>query len=694
MSCSHPPPSHPATIVDDPYLWLEEVEGEKALTWARAQSQKTRDALTENREFKDFLNQALTLRQAEDRLPYGRIRGELVYNFWQDAEHPKGLWRRTPLKEYRNPKPKWEVLLDVDRLARDENEDWIFKGTTCFPPQYHRCLITLSRGGSDAAVIREFDLEKKAFLQDGFRLAEAKSGITWLDIDTVLVTSEVDGGSITRSGYARTIRLWRRGEPLLQAPVLLEGKFEDVWVSGDHFFSPQGDLVLLDRALDFFHKERWLLTDWRKGGAGRKVQLDLPLDTIIHDWFENFLIVSLRSEWKLESETIPQGTLVAIPRKELGSISKVYPLLTPGPRMALQQVAATSDRLVVVMMNQVQGELFTFEVKNEKGQASWKKNAWPIPASSTLSLVSANPFRPEFFLNQEGFLQPASLFALDSRKVELAKPIKVRPSKFNSDSLLVEQLEATSKDGTKIPYFVVRPRKIRSDGKNQTLLYGYGGFNLSIQPYYNSVMGRLWLENGGIYVLATIRGGGEFGPAWHKAAMQENRPRAYEDFLAVGEDLISRKITRPSHLGIYGASNGGLLVGVALTQRPDLFSAVFCKVPLLDMLRYTELLAGASWAVEYGDPKDPKMRKVLQSYSPYHQLKEGGDYPVVFFHTSTKDDRVHPGHARKMAKRMLDWGHKILYFEYATGGHPAAADLSRMAETDALMFSFFRQHLK
>ncbi|MFD2418768.1 prolyl oligopeptidase family serine peptidase [Amycolatopsis pigmentata] len=659
---------------DDPYLWLEDVTGETALDWVRARNAETVTELAAGERFTALRDEIREALDADDRIPYIRRRGEYFYNFWQDAAHPRGLWRRTTLDDYRTGEPEWEILLDVDALSAAEGENWVWEGATVLRPGYVRGLVELSRGGADATVVREFDLERRSFVDDGFRLPEAKSRVGWIDVDRIYVGTDFGEGSLTSSGYPRVIKEWRRGTPLSEATTVYEGKPDDVSVFGHHDSTPGYERDFVGRAIDFYRSEKFLRT------PGRLVRIDVPEDarTSVHrDW----LLIRIRSPWIVAGQEYRAGTLLAANFDAyLGGERDLTVLFEPDPRTSLESYTWTRDHLLLTTLSDVRTELYVLTPAAD----GWQREPLAgVPPMSTAQIVDTDPDNSnEYLLDTDGFTEPATLtYGHVGGEVEA---LKQAPSRFDAEGMTVDQYFAVSKDGTKIPYFVVRPR----DPHGPTLLTGYGGFEISRLPNYSAVTGRGWLARGGTYVLANIRGGGEYGPEWHTQAIKENRHLVHEDFAAVATDLVERGITTPEKLGIQGGSNGGLLTGVMLTRYPELFGAVVSQVPLLDMRRYHVLLAGASWMAEYGDPDDPAEWAYLGRYSPYQNVHSGHEYPPALFLTSTRDDRVHPGHARKMVARMLEQGHDVRYHENIEGGHGAAADNEQLAFKWALMFEF------
>ena len=685
-------PAHGETkrkpILDDPYLWLEEVEGERALEWVHARNKECFAELEADARYGKFLSQAEKLLNAKDRIPYGSIRGKYVYNFWQDAEHVRGIMRRTTPESYRLAKPEWETVLDIDALAKAEDENWVYKGTTWLAPDYERCLIKLSRGGTDASVHREFDTLAKRFVEGGFALPEAKSGVTWLDRDTLLVGTDWGEGSLTESGYPRVAKRWKRGTPLAKATTIFEGRHEDIGIWPRVMDSGEETIALVDQSLTFFTGAYHVI-----GPDGEMTRLPLQESADLAGFYAGRLLFTLREAWEVDGQTHAQGALLAINAavfQATGKLPTIETIYTPDERTSIEGVTVSRSGLYVTLLQNVKGRILRFSVNPQSGQ--WSSKPVPLPENGTVSISAAGPHSETIFINYEDHVTPDRLSEFDAEANKFST-LKSRAARFDAGELEVHQHMAKSADGTAVPYFVIHRKGLKPDGSTPTILYGYGGFEISLKPSYSATIGKLWLERGGAYAVANIRGGGEFGPRWHKAALKTERQRAYDDFIAVGEDLARRGITSPKHLGISGGSNGGLLVGAIFTQRPDLLNAVVCRVPLLDMIRYTKLLAGASWAAEYGDPEDPKMREAILRYSPYQNVFPDKKYPKVFIETSTKDDRVHPGHARKMVARMREQGHEVLYYENTEGGHAAGANLKQHARRYALEYVYFSRQL-
>jgi len=679
-------PERPTTplLPTDPYLWLEEVTGDQALDWVRAANDRTRQALDDGGACQALEESLLEVLDARDRIPYVAQRGAFCYNFWRDAEHPRGLWRRTTLAEYRRPEPAWEPVLDVDALDREEQQGWVFHGAQFLRPGFRRCLVSLSPGGSDAVVVREFDTEARTFVAGGFEVPLAKTETSWVDEDTLFVGTDFGPGSLTSSGYPRIAKRWRRGTPLAQATTVFEGEATDMVAGATHDPTPGFERDFLFRKPSFFTSETFLLDP-----DGRRHRLDLPLDAepeVHREW----LTLRLRSAWTEGGRTYAAGSLLVAPFADFLAGQRAFTVLfEPSPSASLHSAQWTRTRLLLNVMEDVKNRLWVLT----PGADGWRRE--PLQGAPAFGTVSAQPVdelaSDDYFLTATDFLTPDTL--LLGRPGADPERLKAMPTFFEASDLEVRQHFTRSADGTRIPYYQVSRRGLPQDGTAPTLLTGYGGFEVSLVPYYSGVSGRAWLRRGGVLAVANIRGGGEYGPGWHQAALKEKRPRAFEDFAAVAQDLVARQVTSPRHLGILGGSNGGLLVGNMLIRRPDLFGAVVCQVPLLDMQRYSHLLAGASWLEEYGDPDQPEDWAYLRTLSPYHNVAAGVAYPPVLFMTTTRDDRVHPGHARKMFAKMRDLGCDVHYFENIEGGHGAGADNRQMARFWALAYTFLAKAL-
>jgi len=674
---------------EDPYLWLEEVESEKALTWAKERSDADTAVIEKVPEFAEIHTRLLEIYNSRDRIPAPGFRGAWIYNFWQDADHVRGVWRRTFLDEFVKDQPAWEIVLDLDALAEAEGENWVWSEVNCLGPDYRHCMIGLSRGGADATVVREFDTVSKEFVDGGFTVPEAKHQIDWMNENTLWVATDFGEGSLTTSGYPRIAKQWQRGTPLNDATTIFEASIDDVFAFAYSSHTPEARYDLVNLTPEFFRGTSYL----RLGG--RLVKIDIPEDAQMQGFFKNHMLVSLRTDWTVAGATYPQDALLAIGLDDFLKGNREFEVLfEPSERVALDQVQSTRNHLVYTTLDNVHSRLYRLSPE-ENG---WTKEEIELPGIGTVRLNqrgSSDSFfsdsTDDFFFTYTDFVTPTSLYLVGNEGE--TKRVKSSPEWFDATGMSVAQYQATSKDGTEIPYFVFMPKGFEADGANPTVVYAYGGFEVSRLPRYSGADGASWVARGGVYVLANIRGGGEFGPKWHQAAMQEKHQNNFDDLIAVAEDLIERKITSPKHLGIMGGSQGGLLVGGAFVQRPDLFNAVACAVPLLDMKRYNKLLAGASWMAEYGNP-DTDDWDYIKLWSPYQNLEKNADYPEVFFWTNTRDDRVHPAHARKMVARMSEMGHKVYYYENTEGGHAAGANLNARAYTDALEFAYLWMKLR
>ncbi len=672
-----------AQSAGDEFQWLEDVQGEKALAWARQHNAKSTAVLEARSEYKPIYTRTLQILDSKEKIPTPDLLGDTVYNFWKDDTHERGIWRRTALASYRTAAPQWETVLDVDALAKAEGKAWVFHGANCLPPAYARCMISLSPGGSDASVEREFDTKTKDFVPAGFSLPEAKSRVAWRDEDTLWVGTDFGPGSLTTSGYPRIVKLWKRGTPLSAARTVFEGKSDDVASAGNSEIVSDGRYDIVTRVPAFFRQESYLLL------GDRLVKLDLPEDARPRLFFRDRLVFSLRSDWSVGGRTYREGSLLAGTVDDLlRGVRRFDVLFEPSERVSLAGVDRTRDRVLVRTLDNVKSRITALSLDG----SAWKQSEVPTPGLGTADVATTSDSTETFFLTYQDFSTPVSLWLSD--KAGPPEKIKTMPAFFDAKGITTEQLEATSKDGTKIPYFVVRPKGAKTDGTAPTLLNGYGGFEISEVPTYSGVIGSAWLSRGGVFVLANIRGGGEFGPAWHKAAVKEKHIHNFEDFSAVARDLIARKITSARHLGIMGGSQGGLLVGGTFVLYPDLFHAVVAQVPLADMRRFNHLLAGASWMAEYGDPDKPEDWAYMQTWSPYQLLKKDATYPTPFFWTNTRDDRVHPAHARKMVAKLEAQGHPVYYFENTEGGHGSGAVNKQTAQVTALQYAYLWMMLR
>jgi prolyl oligopeptidase len=679
-----------AEAPQDPYLWLEDVTGEEALDWVRAHNEPTKAEFCDGEsaaEFERMRTEALEVLDTDARIPYIRRRGEYLYNFWRDATNPRGLWRPTTLDSYRTDSPEWEVLIDVDELGRTDNRNWVWAGAEVVEPELTRALVSLSPGGSDAVIVREFDMLTGEFVAGGFELPEAKSQIGWDDADTVLVGTDFGPGSMTESGYPRIVKRWRRGTPLTEAQTVFEGSSTDVSVGGSTDRTPGFERTFVGRSLDFWNRQRYELrgTDL--------ILIDVPTDASSMSVHREWLLIDLRTDWSVHRDgaetTYRAGSLLVAKYDEFLSGSRdLHVVFEPDAHTCLYHYAWTRDRLLLVTLADVASRV---EIVTP---GTWHREPVAgIPASTNTVVVAADDTGDEVLLDSSGFDAPSRLLRGTDPGTEAGlEHIKSAPSFFDAENMSVTQHFVASADGTSIPYFVVRPAG--STGPTPTLLYGYGGFETANTPGYSGVLGRLWLARGGTYVLANIRGGGEYGPGWHTQAMREGRHKVAEDFAAVADDLVQRGITTVGQLGAQGGSNGGLLMGIMLTKYPEKFGGLVCSVPLLDMKRYHLLLAGASWVAEYGDPDNADDWAFISEYSPYQNISADRTYPPILMTTSTRDDRVHPGHARKMTAALEEVGHPVWYYENIEGGHGGAADNEQLAFKSALSYSFLWRTLR
>jgi prolyl oligopeptidase len=677
------------TEVQDPNLWLEDVEGEDALTWVRERNAEATAELEAHGEFEELRRDFLAIFNSKERIPAVAKHGEHYYNVWLDEKNPRGLWRRTTPDEYRKPEPQWEVLLDIDALNAEEDENWVWHGAIYLEPEegepFERCLVALSRGGADADVIREFDLTSKTFVDGGFCKPEAKGAMSWIDRDRVYVWTDFGENTLTTSGYARFVKEWRRGTPIDEATVVYEGRTDDMLIAAGHDQMKGYERDFVVRIINFYSKEMYV-----RNGDGTLTRIDVP-DSAETEFHRDWLTVELREEWTVGGRTYPAGALIAAPFDGFMAGDREFEVLfEPDDHSSLAGASWTKNHLILNVLRDVKNEITVLTPTT----TGWERR--PLEGTPNMGTVVASPADPnntdEYFMTATDFITPSSLLygTIGGGAPEVLKRL---PEFFDADGLEVTQHFVRSDDGTEIPYFVVGPKDLASKGPLPALLHGYGGFEIPMIPQYMATVGRGWLQRGGVYIDANIRGGGEYGPRWHQAALREKRYRAYEDFAAVAKDVVAKGITTHERLGCLGGSNGGLLVGNMLTMYPDLFGAIVCQVPLLDMQRYHTLLAGASWMAEYGNPDEPDDWAFMEGFSPYHNVSADKSYPPVLFTTSTRDDRVHPGHARKMVARMLEQGHDVRYWENIEGGHGGAADNAQMAYMYALEYAFLSRLL-
>ena len=668
---------------DDPYLWLEEIEGERALDFVDRQSRLTLEAFG-GRQFEMDRDTLAAIYDRSDNIPYVTRHGGLVYNLWKDAKNPRGLWRRTTLADFRNAEPGWETLLDIDRLAAEEDKDWLLSWTQPLPGN-SRVITALSRGGSDAVTLREFDLDTKAFIAGGFTLPEAKSGVDWIDADTLLLSSALGEGMATNSGYARTVRLWRRGEPVERAPVLFEVPTDRMaaYCSVDDT-APTPRMWFIDR-IDFFNLNLWLGTE-----AGPRTKLDLPTDI----WLEahnDWLAVKLRAAWTVAGKTYAPDSVLGISLSAFLAGDRNFTIVfEPQPRRALQGFFWTAGKLVLSVLDELRP---VFEICTPSAGGWTRARLQGLPEIGVVDVWRLDRHEAEsngdLLANVQDPVTPPSLLLLEG----VASPaiLKQAPKTFSADGLIVTRHEAISVDGERIPYVQTGPAAETGDAP--VYMSAYGGFGLAVKPHYNSALGKLWLERGGTTVQANIRGGGEFGTRWHDAGRYAGKRLAHDDFAAVAADLVKRGVTRANRIAAEGGSNGGILITNMLVRYPERFGALFCTIPLIDMRRYTKLLAGASWIAEYGDPDKPAEWEWLKTYSAYHAAIPGQNYPPILIATTRRDDRVHPGHARKMAAKLQAMGYEAYFYEPAAGGHGYGKDNRERAGFIALGYTFLRNKI-
>ena len=667
----------------DRHAWLEDVTGDKPLAWVKEQNAKAEARLAQSAQFKQTEAGIREVLDSDARIPGVEKIGDYYYNFWKDKQHERGVWRRTTLVEYRKAEPLWETVLDLDALNKAEGENWVWHGANCLRPEYTRCLIALSRGGADADVTREFDLSKKEWLKDGFFRAEAKGGLGWIDRDNVFVYTDFGDGSMTTSGYPRVVKRWQRGTPMSAATIVYEGTPEDMYIAAVHDDTPGFERNFVSRTIAFYNNELFLI-----GANNALTKIDAPNSaekSVRREW----LTLELREPWAVGGKTYAAGSLLVTKFDDFMAGKRAFDVLfAPTDTTSLAGVAWTKNHVVLNVLDDVKNRLSV--LTHADGQ--WKRSeVVGAPAFGTIGVGAVDPDESDaVWMTVTDYLTPTTLALAEVG--QQPEVLKTMPAFFDASGKVIEQHFATSKDGTRVPYFVVHDKAMKLDGSNPTLLYGYGGFEISLTPGYSGGMGRAWLDKGGVYVVANIRGGGEYGPRWHQAALKQNRHKAYEDFAAVAQDLVARNITSAKYLGVQGGSNGGLLTGNMLTQYPELFGAVVVQVPLLDMKRYSHLLAGASWMAEYGNP-DTADWDFIKTFSPYHLFDASKSYPPVLFTTSTRDDRVHPGHARKMAAKMIEAGKDVTYYENIEGGHGGAANNAQAAHMSALAYGFLWEKL-
>ncbi len=668
----------------DPYMWLEDIDGVKALEFVNKQNKISYDKLSSMKEYQEIYNKSLEIYNSVERIVYPTIYGDYIYNFWQDKDHVRGIWRRTTKQSYISATPAWETLLDLDAMSAKDNVKWVYKGASGLYPDYNLFLVNLSKGGGDAVVVKEFDVNQKTFVENGFVMEEAKGGADFIDKNRLIVSTDFGPNTMTTSGYPLQVKIWERGTSIKDAKLIHTGKVTDVGSWGYVMRDGNIGYTMIHQAISTFESQKLIWIN------DKLVKLDIPPDAEVPALLNNQLVISLKSDLKTGGKTFKQGSLVSLNFTDLIKGQKnIQLILEPDSYSSISGVSSTKNKLLVELLSNVKSELYIYSFS----AGNWSRQKVAAPDFGAISVNATNELTDDYYFSFTNFLTPTTLYSANAADNSL-KSFKSLPAFFDGTKYAVDQFKAKSKDGEMIPYFVVSSNTMKNNGSNPTLLYGYGGFEISELPNYSATIGNAWLDKGGVYVLANIRGGGEFGPKWHQAGLKEKRQNIYNDFHAVAEDLITQKITSSKNLGIMGGSNGGLLVGVAFTQRPDLYNAVVCAVPLLDMQRYNKLLAGASWMGEYGDPDKPEEWEYIKKYSPYQNLKPGVKYPEVFFYTSTRDDRVHPGHARKMAAKMIDMGNTIYYYENTEGGHGGSSTNEQRAKASALQYAYLLMKLR
>ncbi len=670
---------------EDKYQWLEEVDGPKALEFVNSQNEATIKELSAEKDYQDLFDKSLEIYNSTERIAYPTIRGNYVYNFWKDKDHVRGIWRRCLLEGYTSGNPAWVTLLDMDELSKKDDIKWVYKGSTGLYPDYNRFLIELSKGGGDAVITKEFDANKKQFIENGFFIDESKGSARYVDENTLIVSTDFGEGTMTDSGYPKQVKLWKRGSSLKDARLIYEGETADAFMTAGYILRDDDQAyTLVSRSLTTFSSQKMV---WMNN---KIIKLDIPEDASLNDILNNQLIIQLKSDWTVNTKTYTTGTLLSLNFTELLKGNKeIQVIIEPDEFSSISGISTTKNKLLINLLTNVTGQLYIYTFIDGK----WTNQQVKAPDFGTISIVATNDLSDQYFFQFANFITPSTLYDADAGSNTVAA-YKSLPAFFDAGKYEVKQFKARSKDGTMVPYFMVAAKGMKNDGTNPTLVYAYGGFEVSISPFYAATFGVSWLDKGGVFVLANIRGGGEYGPKWHQDGIKEKRQNVFDDFYAVSEDMITKNISSPKHLGIMGGSNGGLLVGVAFTQRPDLYNAGACLVPLLDMQRYNKLLAGASWMGEFGNPDVPEEWAYIKKYSPYHNLKEDTEYPEIFFYTSTRDDRVHPGHARKMVAKMNDMGYKTYYYENTEGGHAGSSTNEQRAKMNAMMFSYLLMKLK
>ncbi len=683
-----PAPDAPA---DDPYVWLEDWTGPRVMEWVEAENKATTAAFEGDPRYQGYYADALAIASAKDRIAMPMLIDGRIYNFWRDADHPQGVLRWTSEASYATATPEWTVALDLDALSKAEGHKWVWKGATLLDPEEKRALINLSDGGEDAVTLREFDLSTGQFVKGGFDVPTAKQRVAWLDADTLLLARDWGEGTLTKSGYPFVVKALKRGEALSAARDVYRGAVSDQLPTSPSILSDGAGnrAAFLNRGVTFFSYETYLV------GAQGAVKLPLPAKSSLVGMVDGQVLVQTSQPWTSGGVSVPTGALAAVPLKALRSGEELVPeiLFAPTPRQSIDGVATTKGHVILAYNDNVRGRAMVLTPNAAGGAKGWTSTPVALPDNATISIASATERNDIAYLAVAGFLAPTTLWSIDAAKPNPVQ-VKAMPARFDAKGLVVEQYEAASSDGTRIPYFIVHRGDIKKDGSTPTIMTAYGGFEIPMTPSYGAITGKLWLERGNSFVVANIRGGGEFGPTWHEAGLKTKRQIIYDDFAAVAQDIFARKLSSPKKFGIYGGSNGGLLMGVEFNQHPDLWNAVTIQVPLLDMIRYEQIAAGASWVDEYGSVSVPEEKAFLEKISPYANIRKGVAYPTPYIWTTTKDDRVGPQHARKFAARLKEYGIPYHFYEDTAGGHSGDADIAQGARLQAMQMVYFSQRLE
>ncbi|WP_066598959.1 prolyl oligopeptidase family serine peptidase [Sphingobium cupriresistens] len=685
------PVSAPAPA-DDPFLWLEDWTGPRAMQWVEAENKATVATLQGDPRYAGYFKDALAIASAKDRIAMPMLIHGRVYNVWRDTDHPQGIWRYTSEADYATDAPRWTTVLDLDALSKADGKKWVWKGASILDPDERLALIHLSDGGEDAVTLREFDLVTGQFVEGGFAIPTSKQNEDWLDKDTILLArdwgADAQGGSMTASGYPFVVKTLKRGQPLSSAQEIYRGAPSDQVGTFPMVLSDGAGnrAAFLYRGITFFGNETYLVT------ADGVKKLPLPAKSQLQGMVQGQVLIQTSQDWASGGVSVPTGSLAAVPLKALQSGETLKPqiLFAPNARQSIDGVTATKDRVILAINDNVRGRVQVLT----PGKDRWTTTPVALPDNATISIATATHKSDKAYLSVAGFLAPTTLWAIDAANPAAPRQVKAMPARFDAAGLAVDQFEATSTDGTKIPYFIVHRKDMKPDGSTPTIMTAYGGFEVPMTPSYAAITGKLWLERGNSFVLANIRGGGEFGPAWHEAGLKTKRQIIYDDFAAVAQDIFARKLSSPRKFGIYGGSNGGLLMGVAFNQHPDLWNAVTIQVPLLDMVRYEQIAAGASWVDEYGSVAVPEEKAFLEKISPYANIRRELKYPMPYIWTTTKDDRVGPQHARKFAARLKDYGLPYYFYEDTAGGHSGDADIAQGARLQAMQLVYFSRQLE